>query len=257
MIMGKTTLPAGRPKGLPHTHTAAELLYYEQGRGRLFAGGRAYTVAAGCIAVIPAGTPHFAETDEGLSSLFLLTEQAAQPPEQGLLLCRDDSAGHARALAETLYNLYLENRNGGVLAMEKLAEAYTALVFSLAEAVPDQRNPAAAQVRDYIMRHFRQRELDLRAVIAASGYSADRFRVVFRSLYAETPLQYLTRLRIGHAADLIRSDPDYYRVYMLAEACGFSDPFYFSRKFKAVMGMSPEDFIQAERRNRLCSYPSM
>ena len=257
MIMGKTMLPPGRPKGPPHTHTAAEIVYYEQGRGRLFAGGRTDAVSPGCIAVIPAGTPHYTETEEGLTSLFLLAEQAAPPPEQGLLLCRDDSAGHAGALAETLYDLYLENRSRGALATEKLAEAYTALVFSLTAAMPDRRNQAAAQVRDYIMKHFHQRDLDLPAVIAASGYSPDRFRIVFRALYAATPRQYLTRLRIGYAADLIRSDPDYYRVYMLAEACGFSDPFYFSKKFKAVMGMSPEDFIQMERRDRSCRYPNM
>jgi AraC-like DNA-binding protein/quercetin dioxygenase-like cupin family protein len=58
----------------------------------------------------------------------------------------------------------------------------------------------------------------------------------------QSPYQYLMRLKMNHAAELLRA-PDA-MVKQVAEKVGFDDPFHFSRAFKAVLGVSPSEFCR-------------
>lgn len=71
---------------------------------------------------------------------------------------------------------------------------------------------------------------------------------LFKRFDSFTPYAYLTRLRMNHAAGrLVR---DGMSVKAAAAELGCSDEFTFSRRFKAVMGMSPGTFAAACRRER-------
>ncbi|GHH42705.1 AraC family transcriptional regulator [Lentzea cavernae] len=77
---------------------------------------------------------------------------------------------------------------------------------------------------------------------------ADRTRVSrstlakrFAELVGEPPLTYLTRWRMGLAADLL-VERQAVTVAEVARAVGYSDPFGFSAAFKRVRGASPTDF---------------
>jgi len=69
---------------------------------------------------------------------------------------------------------------------------------------------------------------------------------LFKRFADETPLQLLTRLKMGKAADLL-SNRDLL-IKQVAEEVGFSDPYHFSRVFKRVYGIPPETFSKAARR---------
>lgn len=69
---------------------------------------------------------------------------------------------------------------------------------------------------------------------------------LFQRFAEETPLQLLTRLKMGRAADLL-SNCDR-MVKEVAEEVGFSDPYHFSRVFKRVYGIPPETFTKAASR---------
>lgn len=71
---------------------------------------------------------------------------------------------------------------------------------------------------------------------------------LFKRFGSFTPYAYLTRLRMNHAAGrLVR---DGVSVKAAAAELGCSDEFTFSRRFKAVMGVSPGKFAAAYRRER-------
>ena len=61
---------------------------------------------------------------------------------------------------------------------------------------------------------------------------------VFREAYGCAPSEYLMRLRLERACDLLRAEGDY-SVSETAEMCGFSSLYYFSRAFKKHMGITP------------------
>jgi AraC-like DNA-binding protein len=61
----------------------------------------------------------------------------------------------------------------------------------------------------------------------------------------QSPYQYLTRLRMSHAAQRLQT-PGTLAKQVAAEM-GFSDPFHFSRTFRRVLGVSPKRFVQLQR----------
>jgi len=60
---------------------------------------------------------------------------------------------------------------------------------------------------------------------------------LFRRYAGETPMRFLTRLKIHHAAELIHRRGC--SVKAAAAAVGFHDPYHFSRVFKRVHGVPP------------------
>ncbi|MBQ1222950.1 MAG: helix-turn-helix transcriptional regulator, partial [Oscillospiraceae bacterium] len=53
---------------------------------------------------------------------------------------------------------------------------------------------------------------------------------------------YLNTLRIRHACVLIEQGIS--GVKDISNLCGFSDPMYFSRLFKAKLGVSPREYVR-------------
>ncbi|MNJ30960.1 HTH-type transcriptional activator Btr [compost metagenome] len=67
-------------------------------------------------------------------------------------------------------------------------------------------------------------------------------------------MKYLSELRINQAKRYLLSAGEQLRLRDIALMVGYSDEFYFSRKFKKEVGMSPTDYIrQAKRRIAACS----
>ncbi len=66
---------------------------------------------------------------------------------------------------------------------------------------------------------------------------------LFARFHDESPYQFLTRLRMQHAASLLLEGS--VSVKDVALACGFPDPFHFSRVFKSVHRVPPSRFREA------------
>ncbi|OGV73467.1 MAG: hypothetical protein A3K19_28765 [Lentisphaerae bacterium RIFOXYB12_FULL_65_16] len=62
----------------------------------------------------------------------------------------------------------------------------------------------------------------------------------FKAATGLTPVQYLTRVRIGHACDLLRETDT--PVHDVAASCGFRDSNYFSLTFHRLAGLTPSAF---------------
>ena len=68
--------------------------------------------------------------------------------------------------------------------------------------------------------------------------SPSRFHAVFRDKYGITPYQFLLRLRIERAVEMLRNEPDY-TITQVAQYCGFNNIQHFSKTFKAITGEPP------------------
>jgi AraC-like DNA-binding protein len=77
--------------------------------------------------------------------------------------------------------------------------------------------------------------------------SLSRFHVLrlFRQAYGETPLKYLTRLRMEEAQRRLTSTMD--SVTEIALACGYDNSGHFASAFRRVFGMSPTSFRRLAR----------
>jgi len=63
----------------------------------------------------------------------------------------------------------------------------------------------------------------------------------FKKELGTTPSQYISIQRLRYAKQLLLNNPNY-TVAQVAETCGYSNPFYFTNRFREYSGMSPTDF---------------
>ncbi|GAA1027031.1 MULTISPECIES: helix-turn-helix transcriptional regulator [Amycolatopsis] len=82
--------------------------------------------------------------------------------------------------------------------------------------------------------------LDLDAIAAHAGYSRYHFVRLFRTVYGQTPGQYLSRRRIERAEDLLRTAD--LSVTEICTLVGFSSLGSFSASFKKHTGLTPSEY---------------
>lgn len=82
--------------------------------------------------------------------------------------------------------------------------------------------------------------IDLEDVAAKVGLGYDTFRKHFQRELGVSPARYRACKRIEAACELLRYSP--MTNQQVAESLGFSDEFYFSKRFKQIKGQTPRDF---------------
>ncbi len=132
--------------------------------------------------------------------------------------------------------------------MELLVEAHAA---ARRKPTADRRD-ALELAKAYMDEHYGE-ELTIDRLAGIAELSPKYFVDLFKKQYGLSALDYLTRLRMGKAkrlmlvSDMLLKD--------IAHEVGYEDEFYFSRKFRKSVGLSPSAFVK-QRRNRLAAYGS-
>ncbi|WEE35977.1 helix-turn-helix transcriptional regulator [Lactiplantibacillus paraplantarum] len=88
----------------------------------------------------------------------------------------------------------------------------------------------------YLDAHY-NKDLTLGIVAATLHVSAAYLSRTFKTIQGETPISYLTRLRMQRARQLLVEDAT--TVSEVAHAVGYQDPYYFSKLFKRYFGTAP------------------
>jgi AraC family transcriptional regulator len=90
--------------------------------------------------------------------------------------------------------------------------------------------------RDYLKENFLQ-VTTIREAARACHMSDYFFLRSFRDAFACTPFQYLQKLKLEHATMLLAASELF--IGDIAEACGFTDIYTFSKAFKRTYGVAP------------------
>lgn len=72
-----------------------------------------------------------------------------------------------------------------------------------------------------------------------AGYTKDHFARVFKKVVGQTPHDYLINARVRRARQLLLESN--LSIKEIASALGYRDIYFFSRQFKAKMGMTPSE----------------
>lgn len=87
------------------------------------------------------------------------------------------------------------------------------------------------------------RQISLPELSAKFGYTASYINRIFKKEYGVSPLQYLTRLKISRAKEILQKSPDI-NIKSVAQSVGYDDARYFSRIFKSETGMTPSAWAE-------------
>lgn len=80
----------------------------------------------------------------------------------------------------------------------------------------------------------------LERMAAQVRMSVSSFRLRFKELTGDSPVEHLLKVRLENASKLLRMDGK--NISEIARLCGFPDSNYFSRQFKKEFGVSPRLF---------------
>ena len=106
------------------------------------------------------------------------------------------------------------------------------------------RSDAARKIEQsisYMAQHLDQ-PLHVATLAAAVNVSPSHFSALFKSLTGSPPIDYFIHMRMQQACRLFDSTP--LNVKEVAAMLGYDDPFYFSRLFKSVNRLAPNDYRQ-------------
>lgn len=106
-------------------------------------------------------------------------------------------------------------------------------------AVTMTRYREMAVVLEYMNGHLAE-TITMRDLAAQSHLSLSQFERRFKALFQITPTQYLIRLRLNKACQLLAGSSA--KITEIALQCGFYDHSHFSRLFSATYGKPPSDY---------------
>jgi AraC family transcriptional regulator len=139
---------------------------------------------------------------------------------------------------------------GAALAAEGLARTIAVQLLRefdhirVTKPAPAAPPVAVLKVVDY-MRQRLTDSLALEEIAEVAGLSPFHFARQFKTATGHPPHDYLIRLRVDRAQELIRQHSREWTMAAIANECGFADQSHMARHFKRVLGVSPGEFAEA------------
>ena len=88
-------------------------------------------------------------------------------------------------------------------------------------------------------------ELNITEIIKSTNISEVHFRRIFKQIYGVSPIAYVTNLRISQAKNLLSTSK--VPIQKIAEDCGYTSSYYFTRAFKRITKMTPSEYRASTR----------
>lgn len=237
--------------------TAAFILHLvTAGRGTFTVADHTYAIAAGDVFCAFQAKKYTLINTDGLEFMYVTfsgTRAAALLERVGLTLEKPLFHGlAAHTDISAFWKSTLDSCRYGTTDLAASAVFYHTLsllpVASETENPPDADRDAMLEIKKYIDENFRDPSLSSGKIAETFGYSPSYIATQFHKTAAIRLSAYLARLRLEYAASLIGDGCQV--VGQIAHACGYTDPLYFSKVFKAQFGVSPKHMIREKAKEQ-------
>jgi len=225
------------------TSKYTEIIVPEGGERTLLSDGqeRAFSDS---IAVVPPNLK-YSVLGHGAEDLHVFLEHALLPLRCAEVI-DDVKYGGIRHACLQAAEFFAEG-DGTELILSALGDLLVGYILQGCSAA-DKLSPVTTQVQSDIQSHISDVTYSLEDSIKKLPLNYDYVRKLFKRETGITPHEYLLSERMQLAQKLILSGISNrysaYSVSQIAEACGFSEPLYFSRVFKKYFGVSPSEYAK-------------
>ena len=133
-----------------------------------------------------------------------------------------------------------------LVRLNEHAEKKTLSVARLIQPEGGSKHARIAQVVDHVTRHF-QDSVSVAEAAGMAGMTEVTFSRNFQSITGHGFVDFLNRIRIGHACGLLYASDD--QIISIAQNAGFKNLANFNRHFLKVKGMTPSQYRDTARKD--------
>ena len=176
------------------------------------------------------------------SGIIVTFENALLPFDEVCAI--PDSDGEIAFAAEKALKYFNGEARKKNLILTSLGDLIIGLVTSF--SAEKEYSPVVELVRTEIVNGISDCSFSVKDCLKKLPLNYDYIRKLFKKETGVTPAEYLLKERMALAQQLLSSGISIkfspYTVSQVAEACGYSEPLYFSRVFKKYFGVSPSEY---------------
>lgn len=250
--------PGGKSNGVIHRHQAFEISYVLKGQVRFLCGKKQIHAEKGDLVIICPNIPHgiFSDCEEDCeydtlsftSDLLKASGRSAEyiePLMNGSKTLRPHittTASQYSLIYSTLENIFSCAKDASAKSDMLLKSEMFCLFWLLEQegafcTEPDNKNDHDLHpALDYINSHY-QEQISISHLAALVSLSKNYFMNRFRQVTGSTCIEYINKVRINAACDMLRSKN--IPVTEVAYTCGFGNLSNFNRQFRRITGTSP------------------
>jgi AraC-like DNA-binding protein len=257
-----------------HLHQHLQFIYFAKGEALIYCNFRPIHANAGDILAINIDELHYGENIGKIldyyiiridpsfllsSSLDSCQAKYISPLLRHRLLFKND-IGCDKEVQELIHKMiveYSERQPGFELVVKAcvynlivaLIRKHTEKTLSDTEYETQKKNiEFFRNILDYIQENYNEK-IDVTMLSRKANMSYSYFCRVFKKTTGNSPLEYINRLRINRAVELMKESCR--NISEIAICVGFSDTNYFSRVFKQIKKASPTRFRKSVDKDTL------
>lgn len=233
------------------------LMAVASGKGTLRINDELYELVEGMVILIPAKRDAVIETDLThplhLYTLSISTQEQTRSLPTGTMgrssvLAAEPSVQifpYEPAIVAQLEELYVHRLPGNEVRHLRNQILFHQVLMNLLERMEARyaatEQPSMERSITYMENHFSEK-ITTEGLSEIAGVSRSHYSILFKQLTGFPPNEYLSRLRVHRAKELLISGTASLRE--IALKVGYKDEFYLSRRFKQQTGESPSGYTR-------------
>jgi AraC-like DNA-binding protein len=237
------------------------LIYCTKGEGWFLLNDQLHIVPANSFFILPAEQPHqYGSSEHDPWCIYWIHFKGAKAREvsdrlPGLQSIEIDE--HSRiddriSFFEELISALQLGNDDDIITFANLSFNHLLSTFLFIQTYRDIKTRKGCQPNTFFvsrathyMNENLEKKISLHEIASYFGYSVSYFYRLFQKETGYSPISYFLRIKIERSSQLlIHTDM---KINQIAFKLGFEDPYYFSRFFTKINGMSPKKYREKKK----------